>query len=164
VIRALSPADAEAYVRVRAEALRQDPLAFGAAPGDDVASSVDFVRNALADPLQATFGAFATDLVGIVGINRERHRKRAHRAVLWGLYVTPAHRGRGFGRCLTEAALRFARSLDGVDYVELGVGDWNHGAMKLYQELGFVAWGAEIDALRVGDTKVTEHHMVLRLR
>jgi ribosomal protein S18 acetylase RimI-like enzyme len=164
VIRALRPADAEAYVRLRGEGLLEEPLAFGASPEDDVASSVDFVRNAFADPSQATFGAFATDLAGIVGINRERHRKRAHRAVLWGLYVTPAQRGRGLGRALMEAALGFARSLDGVDYVELGVGDWNRSAMKLYRKLGFVAWGTETDALRVGGTTVTEHHMVLRLR
>jgi ribosomal protein S18 acetylase RimI-like enzyme len=84
--------------------------------------------------------------------------------VVWGLYVTPAHRGQGLGRSLMEAALGFARSLDGVDYVALGVGDWNRKALELYQDLGFVAWGTEVDALRVGDATVAEHHMVLRLR
>ena len=171
-VRALAPDDAESYVELRAQALLQDPLSFTAGPGDDVASSVDFVRRALADPDQATFGAFVdrgapeagSELVGIVGINRERHRKRAHRAVIWGLYVTPAHRGHRVGRVLMEAAIAFARSLDGVEYVDLGVGDWNRAAMRLYQDLGFTIWGTEADSLRVGDTVVAEHHMVLRLR
>ena len=36
--------------------------------------------------------------------------------------------------------------------------------MRLYQDLGFTIWGTEADSLRVGDTVVAEHHMVLRLR
>jgi ribosomal protein S18 acetylase RimI-like enzyme len=171
-VRALGPDDAESYVELRTQALLQDPLSFTAGPGDDVASSVDFVRLALADSNQATFGAFvdgaararAPELAGIVAINRERHRKRAHRAVIWGLYVTPAHRGSGLGRALMTAALAHARSVEGVEYVDLGVGDWNRAAMRLYQDHGFTMWGTEADSLRVGDTVVAEHHMVLRLR
>jgi ribosomal protein S18 acetylase RimI-like enzyme len=170
-IRALVPADAERYVVLRREALLAEPRAFSSGPEDDVASSVDHVRRSLADPDQATFGAFAasdggaaTELVGIVRIHRERHRKRAHRSMITGLYVRSSQRSRGVGRALMDAALGFARSLGGVEYVDLGVGDFNAAALGLYRELGFESWGTEQDSLRVGDDVVAEHHMVLRLR
>ena len=175
IVRALASADAESYVAVRARALVSDPLAFGSSPGDDRVSSLDFVRRAVAQPGQAIFGAFAAGrpstpaagtemLIGVVGIRREEHKKSAHRSTIWGLWVIPESRGRGVGRALMEEALRFARTLDGVEYVQLAVGDWNTAARNLYQELGFTTWGIERDALRHGDDVVAEHHMSLRLR
>jgi hypothetical protein len=47
--------------------------------------------------------------------------------------------------------------------VNLGVGVWNTGAARLYEDLGFVEWGAEAAAMRVGSTAVAERHMVLVL-
>jgi len=174
IVRALAPVDAESFVAVRARALVSDPLAFGSSPGDDVVSSADFVRGAVAQLDQAIFGAFAEGrptppigtqtLVGVAGIRREHHKKSAHRATIWGVWVAPEYRGRGIGRALMEATLRFARRLDGVEYVQLAVGDWNAAARSLYQELGFTTWGIERDALRHGDDVVAEHHMSLRLR
>jgi ribosomal protein S18 acetylase RimI-like enzyme len=170
VVRALAPGDAEIYVAIRARALAEEPLSFTSGPGDDRAASIDFVRNALGDPRQALFGAFveregeAPALVGIIGIVREPRRKRAHRASLWGLYVMPSHRGRSVGRSLMNAALAWARSIDGVEYVDLAVSAWNRAALRLYEDLGFVAWGTEPDALRAGDSVVADHHMTLRLR
>jgi ribosomal protein S18 acetylase RimI-like enzyme len=170
LVRALVPGDAETYVVVRARAIAEEPLSFSSGPGDDRNASMDFVRTMLGDRSQAVFGAFVeqrergSELVGIVGILREHHRKRAHRASLWGLYVTPPHRGRSVGRALMNAAVAWAHSIDGIEYVDLGVGAWNRGALRLYEDLGFVVWGTESDALRAGDAVVAEHHMTLRLR
>jgi ribosomal protein S18 acetylase RimI-like enzyme len=170
VVHALAPGDAEIYVSLRAKAVAEEPLSFSSGPGDDRNASIDFVRQMLGDPGQAVFGAFvehaeqAPELVGIVGILREHHRKRAHRASLWGLYVAPQHRDRRVGRALMNAALGWARSRDGIEYVDLGVGAWNRAALRLYEDLGFVVWGTEADSLRTGDTIVAEHHMVLKLQ
>jgi ribosomal protein S18 acetylase RimI-like enzyme len=134
------------------------------------------VRTALEGPSQAIFGAFADGkpaptapagtevLIGVVGIRREDQKKSAHRATIWGLWVVPEQRGRGIARALMEEALRFARTLDGVEIVQLAVGDWNAPAKRLYLDLGFTSWGIERDALRHGDDVVDEHHMSLRLR
>jgi ribosomal protein S18 acetylase RimI-like enzyme len=164
-------------VAIRGRALAADPLAFGSSPGEGSTSSVDFIRRALANPQQAIFGVFADESagtppsrggstmpLGIVGIRREPHKKSAHRATIWGLWVTREQRGRGLARALMEEALRFARTLEGVEYVSLSVGDWNASAKALYLDLGFTSWGIERDALRVGDDVVDEHHMSLRLR
>jgi len=162
MIRPLTPEDASAYVALRAESLAAAPFAFAAAPEDDRAGSVDFMRSAFADPTQRAFGAFAPGLVGAVGVHRGRG-KAAHKAHVWGMYVQAAHRGQGLGRELMRAAIAFAQSLPGVTHLHLGVSERAPEARALYEKLGFVIWGTEPSALRVNGIEVAEYHMVLSL-
>jgi GNAT superfamily N-acetyltransferase len=53
------------------------------------------------------------------------------------LFVAPAHRRRGVGSALVEAAL----ARDGVD-VELIAHEANTGAITFWQAQGFSGWGA----------------------
>jgi ribosomal protein S18 acetylase RimI-like enzyme len=163
MIRKLIPSDADAYVRLRGEALTRAPFAFAASPADDRALSVAFLRDALANPTQAIFGAFVPGIVGVAGIYRELAEKTSHKAHLWGVYVCEEHRGRRLGRGLVEAALGFARTLEGVSQVQLGVSEPATAARALYAELGFQTWGLEPDALRIGSERIAEEHMVLVL-
>jgi len=163
MIRPLVVSDAETYVVLRREALDDSPFAFGSSPSDDRARSVAFVREALGDPRQAVFGAFDPELVGIVGLNRELSIKTAHKTRLWGLHVRPVHRGCGLGRSLVEAAIGFARSLEGVGFVQLSVSERAEVASALYESLGFVTWGVEPAALRFDGANVAERHMQLVL-
>jgi len=162
-VRQLVPGDTETFIRLRREALDREPSAFLASPDDDRALDPAFVREAFSSTSEATFGAFAPELVGIVGMGREPHRKAAHKAYVWGLYVKPTQRRNGIGRSLMVAALRFARELRGVTHVHLGVAENNVSAIGLYERLGFVSWGIEPDALRVGGELIAEHHLVLEL-
>lgn len=162
-VRQLVPDDTETFIRMRREALDQEPSAFLSSPDDDRALDPAFVLEAFSSSSRATFGAFAPDLVGIVGIGRESHRKAAHKAYVWGLYVRPARRRSGLGRSLMMAALRFARELEGVTHVHLGVAESRAPALRLYESLGFVPWGKEPDALRIGGEPITEYHMVVEL-
>jgi ribosomal protein S18 acetylase RimI-like enzyme len=159
----LLPDETEAFIRMRREALDLEPSAFLASPDDDRALDPSFVRESFSSSSQATFGAFAPDLVGMVGIGRESRRKAAHKAYVWGRYVRAARRRSDVGRSLMIAALQFARGLEGVTHVHLGVAEGNASALRLYESLGFVAWGKEPDALRIGGEPVTEYHMVLEL-
>ncbi len=163
VIRKLAPDDAAPFMALRRRALEQEPLAFAASPEDDVGLSEDFVRRSLQEPTQAIFGAFDPELLGVVGIARDRKLKAAHKAQVGGMYVVPAARGQGIGRALMEAAIELARRMPGVEQVHLGVSDRAIEAEALYLDLGFVVWGVERGALRVGGELVSERHMVLQL-
>lgn len=161
--RRLRPADAEAYLPLRAAMLEQEPLAFLASPGEDRASQLEFLRERLADTESAVFGAFAPQLIGAVGVYRLAPRKVAHKIGIWGMFVLPEHRGRGVARQLMRLALAHARGLPDVLQVTLSVSDTQPVARRLYESLGFRVWGSEPQALRHAGHVATEHHMALLL-
>ena len=164
MIRELRDQDAEAYVEHRRAALTESPLAFASSPSDDIVSSPEAVRDQLRrSPESVILGAFSPDLVGAVGLYRDRHVKSSHKALLWGMYVAPDHRRRGLGSELLQAALGHARALQGVKWVHLSVSSASAGARRLYERAGFRVWGTEPDALRHDGQAVVEHHMALRL-
>ncbi len=162
-IRPLAPGEIDAFLELRREALAVAPLAFAASPEDDRGSSADFMRGSLGDPENAAvLGAFDGDrLVGIAGVGRFSKKKQAHRAIIWGMYVSPADRGRGLGRALLAAAVERARSWPGVLQVQLSVTDAAPEARRLYESAGFREWGVEPRALGKDGQYVTERHLVL---
>ena len=164
MIRRLTPADAGAYIELRQEALQSEPFAFASSIEDDQAQSPALIEKMLTGNEGAIFGYFTPSLAGIAGIYRQTDRKSRHKAQLWGVYVTRSHRGRGVGTALVEAALSFARSLDGVRVVQLCVTERSTVALDLYRRSGFVIWGTEPAALQVGDESLAEHHMYLMLK
>jgi RimJ/RimL family protein N-acetyltransferase len=166
-IRPLVPADAPAYTALRREMLRDSPWAFAASPGDDFALDPVAVAARLADPGYAIVGAFeggdargeTARLVGSAGLSHNRHIKMAHRAHIWGVYISPPSRGRGLGSHLMTATLDLAASWPGVTSVGLSVSVRSHAAIRLYQRLGFVQWGLEPGALILDGHAYDEIHM-----
>jgi ribosomal protein S18 acetylase RimI-like enzyme len=165
MIRRLHEADIESLLAIRREALNNDPETFSASPATDVGLDPDFVRRSLASPdTQATFGAFQDGtLVGMVGVYREEGEKEHHKAVLWGMFVSPSRRGAGLGRALIAEAVGFARSLPGVTHVHLEVSEIADAARRLYEAAGFQTWGIEPESLVVDGSPVAARHMVLEL-
>jgi ribosomal protein S18 acetylase RimI-like enzyme len=164
MIRRLLPADADAVLRLRREALESEPLAFSSSPTEDRVQMPGMLEQYLEQRTKAIFGAFEPDLIGMAGITQDEGAKNRHKARLWGVYVAPSSRGTGVGRALVEAAIEFARSLDGLTHIHLAVAESGRAAQALYLRLGFRAWGTEPAALQVGEVNVAEHHMVLALR
>lgn len=163
-IRRLGLPDVEAYVALRREMLADAPFAFLASPEDDIGCDVAAMGRSLQQgSAAAVLGGFAPALVGAVGVIPEAHRKAAHKATVWGMYVTPSHRRGGVGRRLLEAAIDYARSLPGVVQVHLGVSRRAPAARALYEALGFRCWGTEPRAVRHGRVFADEDHLVLRL-
>ena len=151
IIRKLTPADVDAYQALRLGGLRESPAAFGSTWEEEVERPLEAVAERLRGEADSVvFGAFDEDgtLLGMGGVHREGKRKTRHRAGIWGMYVVPEARGCGIGRAVLQALVDHARTMDGVDRLELGVEAGNSGARALYAAFGFVTYGVHPDAYR----------------
>ncbi|MFL6603543.1 MAG: GNAT family N-acetyltransferase [Steroidobacteraceae bacterium] len=163
-IRILTEGDAGELFRLRHSALLDSPLAFLASPEDDLASSEAAVRGLLKPQRESVvFGAYTQGLVGMLGLYRANQRKAAHKANLWGMFVVAVCRQQGVGIRLLDAAICYARTLDGVTSVHLSVSESAAAARRLYEKAGFQTWGVEPDAIRFENRSDGERHMRLPL-
>jgi len=164
-IRELSPDDAAAFVALRLEALLDSPEAFASSHEEER----DMSLAAVAERMQPSdtslvFGMCDGErLVASVGLVREGHLKLAHKAFVWGVYVTPAYRRRGIGRRLMAHALEAAAAMPGLRQVNIGVNAGNRPAIALYEGLGFEAFGLERGYLMLDGELRDEIHMALVL-
>jgi ribosomal protein S18 acetylase RimI-like enzyme len=166
MIRTLEERDAEQYRRLRLRALREEPEAFGSSYEEQVDCSLAwFVERIRETETRFTLGAFEGEtLVGSVMFTRETGVKQRHRGVITGMYVAPEVRGRGFGRALLLSAIERGRALAGVEQIHLAVTTRNLAARALYVSVGFVVYGTEPHALKLGGEYLDEDLMVLWLR
>ena len=103
-------------------------------------------------------------MVGLVALGRENMAKLAHKAMIWGMYVSPEAREKGFGRALLLEALSLAKSVPGILQVNLCVNATNTPAIRLYESVGFKPFGHESGAMLINDVLHDEIHMCRHLR
>ncbi len=164
-IRRLSAADATAYRALRLAALAGSPESFISSHEEERDLPLSHFEARVAErPGHAVFGGFdGALLVGIAGLSRETRMRLAHKANLWGMYVSAPARGRGIARALMEAALAHARATPGVAKVTLSVDSANVAAIALYESLGFAVFAREADAVRLDGQSRDDLQMHLRL-
>jgi len=163
-IRQLKKSDVKEYRRLRLEALRKAPLAFGSSYAEEKKLPLTAFVERLSAKDVWVFGAFAGErLVGIVGFCREGRIKRAHNAALVGMYVSAAVRGHGIGAVLLDRTIEHARLLKSVRNIRLSVIAGNEAARALYLSRGFKTFGVEREALFVDDRYLDEEHMTLTI-
>jgi ribosomal protein S18 acetylase RimI-like enzyme len=178
-VRLLTPADIDALIALRAEALLDSPWAFTGSPGEP--RDAEVVRTSVNPPHSAVVGAFDDEtgetggtgresgremgaLLASAGIVHDQRAKRAHVALIWGVYVTPRARGNGTGRAVVSRAVEVARAMKGVTTIQLACSENSTAAASLYRSLGFIHWGTEPDAIHVGGKSYNELHMSLANR
>jgi len=164
-LKVLGNGDLDRYRRLRLEALRTEPTAFGSSYEIEASAKADKYRDRLLGSAD-NFVLGACDgeqLIGIGGFFRETAPKRQHIGSVWGVYVTPSFRGRGIGRSLLTSMVERARVLADLEHILLSVTSENAAALALYRSLGFEAWGTEPAALKYEGVDYDETHMLLRL-
>ncbi len=87
--------------------------------------------------------------------------KTRHRAVIWGMYVDPEARGLGAGALLLSSLIDHARGR--VEDVTLTVAAHNEAAVRLDGRFGFIAYGLDPGALKLGNDYIDERLMRLVL-
>lgn len=167
-VRILTEKDAEAFWNIRLRALRDDPESFGSSYEEvlerGIAGISQGLRKSDISSDDATFGAFeGNQLVGIAGFRREPMVKMRHKALIWGMYVPRELRGHETGRALLEAAIEYAKTLPGLEQINLAVVLTSKEARHLFISLGFETYGLERRALKLHDRYFDQELMTLRL-
>ncbi len=165
-IRPLNASDALAYSTLRREMLADSPWAFAASPGDGAAGDPAAFVQWISQPDHTALGILDDDaprLLGAASMYRLPRLKLAHRAYIEGVYVTASARNRGLATALLTSALDLARSWPGITSVGLSVSENSPAAQRVYERVGFKAWGREPGALVTGGRAYDEIHMVANL-
>ncbi|GAB3590969.1 hypothetical protein GCM10027446_07450 [Angustibacter peucedani] len=160
---------APAAVRAEVVALLRQAVAEGAALGWVDPPPADEVEQLLADVragLTSGAAGVAVEVVEgqVVGFGYWRRYARpthAPQADLERVVVSAAHRGQGLGRRLVTALVAQAAAA-GVETLTLDVRGDNHGAITLYEQLGFRRYGHLPDFVAVGDARHDKVFMALR--
>ncbi|MGF6088119.1 N-acetyltransferase family protein [Pseudomonas sp. 18173] len=159
-IERLDASHALDYRALMLEAYDLHPQAFTSSVRERAAMPLGWWESRLTGKLDVVFGAFEEGrLAGIVGLAFEPREKVRHKATLFGMYVTASVRQRGLGFHLVQAVLAEARSHEKLRLIKLTVTAGNDAALNLYRRCGFVQFGLEPMAVRVGEDYFDKIHM-----
>lgn len=159
-IERLDASHALAYRELMLEAYDCHPQAFTSSVRERATMPLSWWEARLTSKLDAVLGAFeGGTLAGIVGLAFEPREKARHKATLFGMYVSADFRRHGLGHELVQAALTEAHNHPALKLIQLTVTAGNDAAFNLYQRCGFIQFGLEPLAVRVGEDYFDKIHM-----
>jgi len=161
---------ADERLRGEVNRLMHDVVELGGAIGFDsppTRAQTDNWLDTIFATVRAGNGALAFALVNgraeAIGLWRRRSGAVfAHSATVEKVMAHPLARGLGLGKLIVGSLIDNAREA-GLETLDLGVRGNNHGAMELYEDLGFREWGRLPDVIEVGDERYDDVRMFLRL-
>ncbi|MBR2566486.1 MAG: GNAT family N-acetyltransferase [Paenibacillus sp.] len=162
ILRNIQRDESDLYWPLRLEALRTHPEAFGASYELSSQLSVSEVKERIHhEPDDYILGAYTPEgtLAGMMGFKREYGLKLRHKGLIWGVYVSSAHRGKGLASRLLSEVLERGEHLENLKQINLSVVTTNVSARRLYERHGFEVYGIERNALEVGGQGYDEAHM-----
>jgi len=159
-IEQLDASHALDYRAMMLEAYDRHPQAFTSSVRERASMPLNWWESRLTGKLDVVLGAFQDGrLAGIAGLAFEPREKARHKATLFGMYVSANARQRGYGMQLVQAVLAEARTRSYLRLVKLTVTAGNDAAFNLYRHCGFVQFGLEPMAVRVGEEYFDKIHM-----
>ncbi|WP_145328866.1 GNAT family N-acetyltransferase [Paenibacillus xylanexedens] len=161
-LRNIQRDESDLYWPLRLEALKTHPEAFGASYELSSQLPVSEVKERIHnEPDDYILGAFTPEgmLAGMMGFKREYGLKLRHKGFIWGVYVSPAHRGNGLASQLLSEVLERGKHLENMKQINLSVVTTNVSAKRLYERYGFETYGIERNALEVNGQGYDEAHM-----
>lgn len=160
-LRLLTENDAEQFKSLRLVAIENSPTAIWPTREEQMVLTLEQIADRIRKTsIQAVFGAFDGEvLVGITGIRREPLQQVAHMATVWGVFVSPSHRGHGIAQKLLSAATAHVAEKWKCVQLMLWVNTENTPAKGLYASQGFQKIGMAPRALRVNGRFYDEEHM-----
>ena len=167
-IRRLGPDDVEQFRACRRDMLRDNPTAFYTAYEEEEPWSLEIFRKKFLDSgdlaVIAAFGAFDGEhLIGTTRIYQEDRIKRRHKMNVVGVFVKPEYRGQRISSRLIEVAIAYARTVEGIERIELSVESRNAVAKALYASFGFETWGTEPALVKYEGAYYDADYMTLKL-
>jgi RimJ/RimL family protein N-acetyltransferase len=164
LIRKVRPGESAIYREVRLACLKNVPQFFGSTYEEQVLHPKFQFETFIEDgsPDHVMFGAFdGEQLIGITGFNRMARQRAMHRGEIVQVYVDSNYRGQNIGEQLIRRTLDYAFTLDGIEQVQLSVIASNKTAIRLYEKLGFRAFGIQPRYFKVGDEYLDQQFMQL---
>lgn len=136
------------YKKIRLEALRAEPAAFGSSYEEELELSEEEWRKRMKNVL---FAVEARVPVGMMSYVFNTRLKTSHIASIYGVYVTPKYRGRGIGGKLMDAVMEEIKGKGGIIKVQLSVNPGCRPAVRLYKRVGFIVTGRARKELKIGN-------------
>ena len=162
-IRKLLPNESNSYRAIRLECLKHFPINFASNYLDEKAKDKLFFQPYIeqSDSNNFVIGAFhKTNLIGISGFKRHELVKTNHRGLIIQVYVTPEYQGNGIGSRIITSTLNKAFKINGMEQVEIDVITINKNAEKVYEKIGFEAYGIQKNYLKI-DNDYYDHKMMM---
>jgi len=162
--------EADDTLRTEIHAVVHDVVAAGGAVGyhepptrERISTWLDTVLKQVRDNNAAFATATVDGVVRAVGLwRRGTTAVFQHRAEIQQIMAHPSARGLGLGKLVVEGLIAHARA-QGIEIVMLGVRGNNHGAIELYEALGFKECGRMPNAIAVGTERWDDVWMYLPL-
>ncbi len=162
-IRKLLPNESNSYREIRLECLKKFPRNFGSNYHDEKEKAKLFFQPFIEQLNIDNFviGAFHNNsIIGISGFNRYEGEKTKHRGRIIQVYVNPEYQGQNIGTDIIKSTLAEAFKLTEIEQIEINVLATNKKAEKVYEKIGFEAYGLQKNYLKIGSTYY-DHKMMM---
>jgi RimJ/RimL family protein N-acetyltransferase len=157
-IRPLLPSDYDSFYQLRLDSLERHPEAFATDAQAWKSASKETIERLLLHSQEREdmliMGAWVegNQLAGLVGMKRDLRPSIAHKATLWGLFVSPPYRQQHIGSALMHEILLRARTIPGLILLRAVVNVSSVAALTLLRQSGFEEYGREPKAKKFGKT------------